>query len=151
MNRQKKSFSSFEKTLHLFPKPSKLLFIFLLLGHITAAIAILLSALPDWCTALFAGILFGSWIYSIKSAKKTQQLRLNSSGEWLIYTTEQQWLTVQLAPSTRHFSSIILLILKDKNKQYYRVLLLTDSIPADSFRQLKARLLLTQPDNDPTI
>ena len=151
MNRQKKSFSSFEKTSNLSPKPSRLLFIYLLLAHIAAAVAIFLSPISVWCSALFLLSLLASWLLSIKSVKKTVQLQLNSHGEWLFYTTDKQWVPVKLSPSTRSFASIILLVLQDKNRRSYRILLLPDSISATSFRQLKARLILPQQEQDSVI
>ena len=151
MNRQKKSFSSFEKTLNLSPEPSRLLFIYLLLVHIVATVAIFLSPIPTWYTALFLFGLLASWLFSIKSVKKTVQLQLNSHGEWLLYTKNKQWAPVKLSPSTRSFTSIILLVLQDKNRQSYRILLLPDSISATSFRQLKARLILPQQEQDSVV
>ena len=142
MNRQKKSFSSFEKTLNLSPEPSRLLFIYILLAHTIAIIAILLSPLPGWCAALFLGGLVASWVFSIKSAKKIYPFQLTSNNEWLLCTEDKQHLSVKPSPATRCFASIILLILQDKNKRNYRILLLPDSISPIAFRQLKARLVL---------
>lgn len=128
------------------PRPSVLL-IWVLLGfHILAALVVLLSVAYKLAAAALLLITFWSWYRAHRlhcqhrGPKAIRRLQWQSDGHWLLENRQQQNLPATLLPSSYLHPRLLILNFKLQDGGRRNVLLLPDSLDAQTLRRLRSRL-----------
>lgn len=120
-------------------KPSRRLLGVLAALHGLAALASLAAALPLWARALaLATVSAGAALVWRRLWRNplAKHLRVDETGEWLLWTREGRALRLVLLPGSIAVPWLILLRFRDENGRFLALPILPDSAPAEDFRRL---------------
>jgi toxin CptA len=123
----------------------------LLFMHGGALLVIPPLRLPVWLALLLSVAVIASLTYTLTthallvSRRAIVQLIWDAEGKWTLLTLKGERLTAQLQPTTYlHPHLVILNFRLGKLWERRAVVLLPDSVDADTFRRLRVRLALTK-------
>ncbi len=135
-------------TLH--PEPSRRLGAMLLLMHAGAGLWPFLVLPP-----LAAGVMLGTVLASLYHAwglhlgrRRITQVVWGAGGEWALETADGAQRTLRLAPLGYVSAYAVILRLRD-DRTSRTLVLLTDSLDAETFRRLRVRLRLASTEDAP--
>ena len=117
-------------------EPSRRLFIILVLVHLLAACALLLSSL-NWPSQLIIILALAGHCYYCQP--KPTKLIYKDKDQWFIKIADGDWQTAELSAKSLCFNFYILLVLQLKYRRFYLPLLPGDLSSAD-FRRLRVLL-----------
>jgi toxin CptA len=141
------SSSRFATPLTLKPKPSRILLGMLLLMHGGALLLLFPLALPVLAKSALATVLglslWHNWRQQLGRGRADRIHRVvwKGDGDWLLITAAGEELAVDLHPSTYVHPWLVVLNFRLADRRRLRSLvLLPDTLDADSFRHLRLRL-----------
>jgi hypothetical protein len=118
----------------------------LLAVHGLAAFAALANGLPVWGKAVaLALVLLSAWQHLQRANSPVTVVTVDAEGKWRLTRNSGREIEADLLPATVVTRALVLLHLRDATGRFHALLVLPDSLDAESYRRLCARLRAWSP------
>ncbi len=124
------------------PVGSKSLARFIGFFHISSIASVMVAALPFAATVTTLGAIALSFIYCLDRCGRRVSITWDNEGDWRLSFENRAQVSARLCGSSIVNRYFVWLHLRTENRRFISLILPRDSLPANSFRRLRVRLLI---------
>jgi len=125
---------------------SHVVWFYLSVVHILAAIALLLSTVVIFFKVIVSMLLLVSFLYQKIKLSRYKELVWLADNDWLLIDATGNESNVHLTSLSFSSSWLVILALRNENNKAINLVLPFDALTKESFRRLKVKLTILKPD-----